>query len=78
MLMSRSQGYGSTETNSIAVGVAGEDYVSRPASTSVTVYFPVILRKMTLASGLPMPVNDVIIVKDNVVLPPNQIGEVWM
>ncbi|KAL0949958.1 hypothetical protein HGRIS_009978 [Hohenbuehelia grisea] len=30
-----SQGYGLSETNSIAVGVAGEDYVARPASTGL-------------------------------------------
>lgn len=29
-------------------------------------------------SGLPMPVNDVIVVRDSIVLPPNQIGEIWM
>lgn len=36
----RSQGYGLTETNSIAVCVAADDYVARPASTSVTLISP--------------------------------------
>ncbi|KAG2013685.1 long-chain-fatty-acid-CoA ligase [Coprinopsis cinerea AmutBmut pab1-1] len=56
-----SQGYGLTETNSVAVGVAGEDYSARPTTC-----------------GLATPVNDVIIVKDGVVQPPNAIGEVWI
>lgn len=30
-----SQAYGMTETNSIAVGLAGEDYETRPSSTHV-------------------------------------------
>ncbi|KIL66207.1 hypothetical protein M378DRAFT_10208 [Amanita muscaria Koide BX008] len=71
------QGYGMTETNSIAVSVchvllpcfinqgnlkiAGEDYIARPTST-----------------GLPCPVNEVKIVLENVSLPPGALGEVWL
>ncbi|KAG6848941.1 hypothetical protein H0H93_012583, partial [Arthromyces matolae] len=55
------QGYGLTETNSMAVGINGEDYVARPR-----------------CAGLAMPVNDLMIVRDNVAVPPGQLGEVWM
>ncbi|GLB34306.1 putative synthetase [Lyophyllum shimeji] len=56
-----SQGYGLTETNSLAVGFAGEDYVARPSST-----------------GLPMPVNDLVIMKGDTVAAPGELGEVWI
>ncbi|PSR90673.1 hypothetical protein PHLCEN_2v4822 [Hermanssonia centrifuga] len=56
-----SQAYGMTETNSIAVGIAGEDYEARPNS-----------------AGLPCPVNDVLIVKDGKVVPPGEVGEIWL
>ncbi|KAI0036751.1 acetyl-CoA synthetase-like protein [Vararia minispora EC-137] len=56
-----SQGYGLTETNSIAVAVAGEDYACRPT-----------------CAGLPSPVNEVAIVKGDKVLPPGELGEVWL
>jgi len=56
-----SQGYGLTETNSVAVSIAGEDYIARP-----------------LTCGLPTPVNDLLIVNDNKVLPVGGIGEVWI
>ncbi|KAF6762632.1 long-chain-fatty-acid-CoA ligase [Ephemerocybe angulata] len=58
---SLSQGYGLTETNSVAVGIAAEDYVARPTSC-----------------GLATPVNDIAIVKDGIVVPATEIGEVWL
>ncbi|KAJ2915027.1 hypothetical protein MD484_g5364, partial [Candolleomyces efflorescens] len=58
---SLSQGYGLTETNSVAVGFSGDDYSARPTSC-----------------GLATPVNDIAIVKDDRVLPPGEIGEVWL
>lgn len=60
-LASTSQAYGLTETNSVAVSHAAEDYFERPSST-----------------GLATPVNDVLIVKDGVVQPPNALGEIWI
>lgn len=56
-----SQGYGLTETNSLAVGFAGEDYVARPSST-----------------GLPMPVNDLMIMKGDSAAATGEVGEVWI
>ncbi|KAJ6593920.1 hypothetical protein B0H19DRAFT_40733 [Mycena capillaripes] len=58
-----SQAYGLTETNSIAVSIAAEEYLARPAST-----------------GLPCPVNDILIMRGNQNLGPGQhnIGEVWL
>ncbi|KIK06727.1 hypothetical protein K443DRAFT_88918 [Laccaria amethystina LaAM-08-1] len=56
-----SQGYGLTETNSVAVGFAGEDYDSRPASC-----------------GLPTPVNDIVIMNNDIAVPPGTVGEVWL
>ncbi|KJA24659.1 hypothetical protein HYPSUDRAFT_38744 [Hypholoma sublateritium FD-334 SS-4] len=58
---SMSQGYGLTETSSVAVGFAAEDYLTRPTSC-----------------GLPTPVNDVIIVQGDKVVPPGTVGEVWI
>lgn len=29
-------------------------------------------------SGLAMPVNDVVVVKDGAVVPPNTVGEIWI
>ena len=29
-------------------------------------------------SGLAMPVNDVVVVKDGVVVPPHTVGEIWI
>ncbi|KAF4563305.1 hypothetical protein EYR36_003746 [Pleurotus pulmonarius] len=56
-----SQTYGMTETNSISVACAGNDYLARPSST-----------------GLPAPVNDVMIVHNDTVVPVGQRGEVWL
>ncbi|KAE9396336.1 acetyl-CoA synthetase-like protein [Gymnopus androsaceus JB14] len=56
-----SQAYGLTETNSVAVAIAGEDYLIRPGSC-----------------GLPCPVNDMMIVIDNRVASPGEIGEVYL
>jgi len=56
-----SQGYGMTETNSGATGVADEDYELRPTSV-----------------GLPSPINDVIIVRDGVIMPRGEVGEIWI
>ncbi|KAE9399485.1 acetyl-CoA synthetase-like protein [Gymnopus androsaceus JB14] len=56
-----SQAYGLTETNSVAVGIAGEDYLIRPGSC-----------------GLPCPVNDMMIVVDDRVASPGEIGEVYL
>ncbi|THH19787.1 hypothetical protein EW146_g1465 [Bondarzewia mesenterica] len=58
---SMSQGYGLTETNSMSVGFAGEDYYARPTSV-----------------GLAMPVNDILIVKDDKVVPVGESGEIWL
>ncbi|KAG6811592.1 hypothetical protein H0H92_006715 [Tricholoma furcatifolium] len=55
------QGYGLTETNSLAVGVCGDDYIARPGST-----------------GLPMPINELKIVRGDVAVAPYEIGEVWI
>ncbi|KAG6900762.1 hypothetical protein C0993_002186 [Termitomyces sp. T159_Od127] len=55
------QGYGLTETNSIAVSFAGEDYTARPTST-----------------GRASPVNEIKIVHNGVVMPPGNVGEVWL
>ncbi|KAF8913879.1 hypothetical protein CPB84DRAFT_1757805 [Gymnopilus junonius] len=58
---SLSQGYGLTETSSVAVGFAGEDYIARPTSC-----------------GLATPINDIIIMKNDVSVPPGTVGEVWI
>uniref|UniRef100_A0A8H8CLN0 Uncharacterized protein n=1 Tax=Psilocybe cubensis TaxID=181762 RepID=A0A8H8CLN0_PSICU len=58
---SLSQGYGLTETSSVAVGFAGEDYLARPMSC-----------------GLATPINDIVIVINDAVVPPNTVGEVWI
>jgi len=57
------QGYGLSETNSLAVSILGEDYLARPSST-----------------GLPPPVVDLLVVdpSTNKVLPPGQVGELWI
>ncbi|KAG6917312.1 hypothetical protein DXG01_002970 [Tephrocybe rancida] len=55
------QAYGLTETNSIAVSFAGEDYTARPTST-----------------GRASPVNEIKIVHDGLMMPPGNIGEVWL
>ncbi|KNZ77059.1 2-succinylbenzoate--CoA ligase [Termitomyces sp. J132] len=55
------QGYGMTETNSLAVGISGEDCIARPQST-----------------GLPTPVNELVIVKGDMAMPPGELGEVWI
>ncbi|KAI0068682.1 acetyl-CoA synthetase-like protein [Artomyces pyxidatus] len=57
-----SQGYGLTETNSVAVGVAGEDYICR--STCAGLAMPVN--------------DILIVSKNNVALPPGEQGEVWL
>ncbi|GJE84159.1 acyl--CoA ligase [Phanerochaete sordida] len=56
-----SQAYGMTETNSIAVGIAGEDYVARPTSV-----------------GLPCPVNDALVMRNDAAVRPGEIGEIWL
>ncbi|KAF9058217.1 hypothetical protein BJ165DRAFT_1426444 [Panaeolus papilionaceus] len=56
-----SQGYGLTETSSVAVGFAAEDYVARPQSC-----------------GLAMPINDILIMKDDKSVPAGSVGEVWL
>ncbi|KAJ7700065.1 hypothetical protein B0H17DRAFT_926014, partial [Mycena rosella] len=65
-----SQGYGLTETNSIATSMgnsyplcipAGDDYNTRPSSC-----------------GLPSPVNDILIVKDGKAVPRGELGEIWI
>ncbi|KAL0955924.1 hypothetical protein HGRIS_002116 [Hohenbuehelia grisea] len=56
-----SQTYGMTETNSISVACAGNDYLVRPSST-----------------GLPSPVNDIMIVQGDTSVPAGQRGEVWL
>ncbi|KAI0053621.1 acetyl-CoA synthetase-like protein [Auriscalpium vulgare] len=56
-----SQAYGLTETNSVAVSVTGEDYITR-----------------STCAGLATPVNDILIVKDERVVPPGELGEVWL
>ncbi|PPQ63866.1 hypothetical protein CVT24_009492 [Panaeolus cyanescens] len=56
-----SQGYGLTETSSVAVGFAAEDYSARPQSC-----------------GLAMPINDILIMKDNKSVPTGSVGEVWL
>ncbi|KAG7442441.1 long-chain-fatty-acid-CoA ligase [Guyanagaster necrorhizus] len=53
--------YGLTETNSTAIGLAGEDYMARPES-----------------SGLPLPVTDLIIMKQDIEAVPGEVGEVWI
>ncbi|PPQ77756.1 hypothetical protein CVT25_011191 [Psilocybe cyanescens] len=58
---SLSQGYGLTETSSVAVGFAGEDYMARPMSC-----------------GLATPINDIVIVNNDVAVPSGTIGEVWL
>ncbi|KAJ3517299.1 hypothetical protein NMY22_g13995 [Coprinellus aureogranulatus] len=55
------QGYGLTETNSIAVSASGEDYIMRPKST-----------------GRASPVNEIRIVKNDVVVGTGKVGEVWL
>lgn len=57
-----SQGYGLTETNSISVGNAGEDYVTRPSSTG---------------RACPVN-DIVIINEAGVCVPPGQVGEIWI
>ncbi|ESK97065.1 long-chain-fatty-acid-- ligase [Moniliophthora roreri MCA 2997] len=56
-----SQGYGLTETNSIAVAIAGDDYALRPTST-----------------GLPCPINDMIVMTGDILAPPGTVGEIWL
>lgn len=78
---SMSQGYGLTETSSVAVGFAGEDYIERPKSWCVQhslLHVRANSNRFHLASGLPTPVNDIIIVKDGLVMRPGEVGEVWL
>ncbi|KAK0454805.1 hypothetical protein EV421DRAFT_1943272 [Armillaria borealis] len=57
-----SQGYGLTETNSISVGNAGEDYVTRPSSTG---------------RACPVN-DIMIINEAGARVPPGEIGEIWL
>ncbi|KAK0226097.1 hypothetical protein IW262DRAFT_1457335 [Armillaria fumosa] len=57
-----SQGYGLTETNSISVGNAGEDYVTRPSSTG---------------RACPVN-DIMIINKAGACVPPGEVGEIWL
>ncbi|KAJ3515337.1 hypothetical protein NLJ89_g1824 [Agrocybe chaxingu] len=72
-----SQGYGLTETSSVAVGFAGEDYVTRPTSwfvpSSTAGDHPLIV-----LSGLAMPINNLMIMNGNTSVPAGTIGEVWI
>ena len=82
-LPSRSQGYGLTETNSAVTAISGPDYVLRPKSMYVPFYFSLPIHRADLlpfdeSRGVPGPVNDAVIVKDGVVVPPGTVGELWM
>ena len=67
-----------TESNSIAVALAGIDYEERPTAAWVT-WHPFYCRNADLAnSGLPCPVNDMLIVKDDREAPRGMSGEVWL
>ncbi|KAJ3724511.1 hypothetical protein C8R42DRAFT_453754 [Lentinula raphanica] len=57
-----SQGYGLTETNSVAVGIAGEDYMTRPGSTGL---------------ACPVN-DMMIVAEDGRVASPGEIGEVYL
>lgn len=59
---SMSQAYGMTETNSVSVSFAGEDYIARPASTGIP---------------CPVNEVKIIISEDQSV-PPGNVGEVWL
>ena len=72
-----------TETNSIAVGIAGEDYEARPTSVCVLRRSRHRIARFTLVfshthRGRACPVNDLIIMKDGVAVPPGQAGEIWL
>ncbi|KAL0575747.1 hypothetical protein V5O48_006234 [Marasmius crinis-equi] len=78
---SLSQAYGLTETNSIAVAIAGDDYNTRPTSTQVSFYPshpPRVLTKCCPHSGIACPVNDMIVMSGNTIAPAGTIGEIWL
>ncbi|KAJ7233988.1 hypothetical protein C8J57DRAFT_1381414 [Mycena rebaudengoi] len=64
-----SQGYGLTETNATAVSFAGEDYYTRPSTPDCS---------SSSLSGLPTPVNDILIMKDDKEVRTGELGEVWL
>ncbi|KAJ7233984.1 hypothetical protein C8J57DRAFT_1381406 [Mycena rebaudengoi] len=61
--------YGLTETNAIAVSFAGEDYYTRPSTPDCN---------SSSLSGLPTPVNDILIIKDDKEVRTRELGEVWL
>ncbi|KAG6888420.1 hypothetical protein C0995_008333 [Termitomyces sp. Mi166 len=69
------QGYGLTETNSLAVGISGEDYLVRP-NCAPEEHLNIIVKPRH--SGLPTVVNELMIVKGDAVMPPGELGEVWI
>lgn len=94
----RSQGYGLTETNSVAVSIgllaqqlliylcdnasveiAAEDYLARPKCWSVLKNERSLsLSENASSSGLPTPVNDLMVMNGEVCVPAGVIGEVWI
>ncbi|KAF5393503.1 hypothetical protein D9757_000599 [Collybiopsis confluens] len=75
-----SQAYGLTETNSVAVGIAGEDYMIRPGSTLGSTGFTVSLLNANYICfrGLACPVNDIMIMVDDRVASHGEAGEVFL
>ncbi|KAI0080888.1 acetyl-CoA synthetase-like protein [Panus rudis PR-1116 ss-1] len=53
--------FGCTETNAVAVALAGRDYELRPTS-----------------AGIPCPVNEILIVRNDKVVPHDVPGEIWL
>jgi acyl-CoA synthetase (AMP-forming)/AMP-acid ligase II len=58
--------------------IAGEDYLARPSSTSVLRFSFHRAFLNLLGSGLPCPVNDIMIMHKDKSVGPGNVGEVWL
>lgn len=67
--------------NGVSVNLAGDDLplaVCHKPYSHTNLAIGMDYRIRPSVAGLPCPVNDIIIVKDNVVMGVGEVGEIWM